>query len=59
MHTREKNLEAKIKKLSAQVKESRIYLNVQDSVLEENISLRNRIRHLEEEIKMLKEMAER
>ena len=58
MH-REKNLEAKIRKLAAQVKESRIYLNVQDSVLEENIALRNRIRHLEEEIKTLKEMVER
>ena len=55
MH-REKNLEAKIRKLAAQVKESRTYLNVQDSVLEENISLRNRIRRLEEEIKTLKEM---
>ena len=58
MH-REKNLEAKIRKLAAQVKESRIYLNVHDSILEENITLRNKIQHLENEIKMLKEMMNR
>jgi peptidoglycan hydrolase CwlO-like protein len=56
MGNNDQDWENKVKGLIEQIKELKIYLNVNNSVFEENISLKEKIKLLEGEIQGLKEV---